>query len=288
MIINFNKPRMKKILFLVFSVVVIFAACKKDDHHADMPAKGSLQDAKGYCLPITVHGTWIQGTVPNPDTNYVEITVDVSRTGTYNISTDSRNGIMLADSGTFDRIGINNVRLKPTGKIVYTTSSTFPLIFDNTYCDFTINTIDTTLPDGQWQFTAGGQFQHGLASFFVYYPPEGGLLVDIVGGTKTYDSIWHLFLPMAEDRGNSSYGFTPGAYSTSNPRTSFFYLAGTDTILRADATTPGNVINISLDSIVSAASGYQISARGRFGGSAVNKAGASVPVTGGIFKALTD
>jgi hypothetical protein len=276
-------------VLLLLSAAVSLTRCKKDHHPLNWPAEGSLQDAKGNCLPYTAHGTFIKGAPSGGDSNYVAISVDVSRIGTYTISTDSRNGVSFSDSGVFTRTGMNSVRLKPRGTFTSASSTTYPIVYGNTYCEFTVNVIDTSLPQGKFRFTGGDQFYTGFADWFLNFPPEGhpeqGYLVEINAGT-TADTFMHFRIPMPYQFPSPTYGITYGTYSTANPGTSFVMVAGTDTIYYANPTTTGKAVNIYADTVYTASSGVQIVFQGRFSGTATNKTGATIPINNGVFKAL--
>ena len=62
-------------------------------------AEGSLTDSSGICTPGTVHGTFYTGVTPGSDTAYVQVQVNVTKTGSYSISSNFQNGYEFADSG---------------------------------------------------------------------------------------------------------------------------------------------------------------------------------------------
>src|SRR5690242_9024782 len=120
---------MKKIfsfLFAICCVVTLFFSCQKDfsvEVGNTLVGAGSLWDSVGNCLPDTVIGTFYNGVTPGSDTAYVEIQVNVTQTGSYNITTTLplQNGFEFADSGFFSNTGINIIRLKPIGTPILNT-----------------------------------------------------------------------------------------------------------------------------------------------------------------------
>ena len=176
---------MKKIfsfLVTICCIVTLVISCQKDfsvETGNMQVAAGSLWDSTGNCLPDTVIGTFYNGVTPGSDTAYVEIQVNVTQTGSYNITTTPplQNGFEFADSGFFSNTGINIIRLKPIGTPILNTPTTFTVSFDSSICSFTVNVQDSTGtglggdqdttghggdPDGggNWQFAtdSGGLF----------------------------------------------------------------------------------------------------------------------------------
>ncbi len=164
-------------LFLVCCISVVFS-CQKEvsvETNSTLVATGSLWDSTGTCLPDSVHGTFYGGVTPGSDTAYVEIQVNVTQTGSYNITSDQQDGFVFADSGFFGNTGINTVRLKPIGTPIIPTTANFNISFDSSVCSFSVNIQDSTGTglggaqdttgtggdtNGQWQFTtADGTFQ---------------------------------------------------------------------------------------------------------------------------------
>lgn len=173
---------MKKIFSLLFIITcssILFFSCEKDfsiDNGNTQSATGSLWDSTGNCLPDTSIGTFYDGVTPGSDTAYVELQVNVTQTGSYNITSDFQNGFEFSDSGFFSNTGLNTIRLKPIGTPILNAPTTFNISFDSSFCSFTVNVQDSTGtglgggqdttvgdPDsgsGNWQFAtdSGGFF----------------------------------------------------------------------------------------------------------------------------------
>lgn len=62
---------------------------------------GVLGSNSGNCEPVTLNGVYAPG-IPSSENNTVQIKVTVATEGTYNISTNSVNGISFSNSGTFN------------------------------------------------------------------------------------------------------------------------------------------------------------------------------------------
>lgn len=164
--------------------VLVLFSCQKEysfENDTTSPASGSLWDSAGVCLPDSVHGTFYGGIRPGSDTAFVEVQVNVTQTGAYNIVSDQQDGFYFADSGFFSNTGINTIKLKPVGIPIIPTTSIFTITFDSSFCSFEVVINDSTgtglggdtLPTdlGDWQFTtdSGGDF-HGKFAYVALFP----------------------------------------------------------------------------------------------------------------------
>lgn len=147
---------------LILSALVAFTACKKQPS-SPPSAKGSLVQEGGGCYPFTVHGIYYNGITP-PDTNYVEINVNVTSPGAYRITSDMQYGVTFSGSGVFNDTGLNVVRMRSTGTFLKNTVADFHTSFDSSSCVFRVITRDSaelSIADNTWHFTAGGHFYQG-------------------------------------------------------------------------------------------------------------------------------
>ncbi len=169
-----------RFIYLSFITSIIFISCQKEYSlelgNPTTPAKGSLQDTLGNCLPDSVYGTFYNGVTPG-DTNYVQIEVNVTTAGSYSIKTDIQNGLQFADSGFFNTTGINIVKLKTLGTAILPTITDFIVSFDSSVCSFSVNVKDSTgtglggtggggidsayLSDTAWHFSDSTNNYHG-------------------------------------------------------------------------------------------------------------------------------
>ncbi len=137
----------KQIFYLLGLIVVIGIACQKEESFelGNTPARGSLQsDASGDCLPKTVNGSYAAATPLVPTSNTITVTVDVARTGIYNIGTDTINGYYFRGTGQFTALGANTVTLRGNGTPFAAGVNNFVVSFDSTVCDIQV----TVLPAG--------------------------------------------------------------------------------------------------------------------------------------------
>lgn len=171
-------------LFAICCIVTLFFSCQKDfsvETENTQVATGSLWDSVGNCLPDTVIGTFYNGVTPGSDTAYVEIQVNVTQTGSYNITTTPplQNGFEFADSGFFSNTGINIIRLKPVGTPILNTATTFTVSFDSSICSFTVNVQDSTGTGlgGQQDTTGHGGDPDGGSGNWQFATDSGGFFV---------------------------------------------------------------------------------------------------------------
>ena len=148
---------MKKLLF--FSLVVgVFIGCAKELSFEgnNSPAEGTLQeDVSGDCLPKTVNGTYVAATPLVSTTNTISVQVNVTRTGSYVVNTDTVNGYYFRASGNFTTLGLTTVTLRGTGTPFVEGTNNFRVSFGGTVCDIQV----TVLPAGSGGpavFTLGG------------------------------------------------------------------------------------------------------------------------------------
>src|ERR1700750_1002922 len=134
---------MNKVSYFFFvTCCLLFFSCQKElsnETATTFAASGSLWDSSGVCLPDSVHGTFYGGVTPGSDTAYVEIQVNVTQAGSYNITSDQQDGFIFADSGFFSNTGINIIHLKPVGTPIIPTTATFNINFDSSFCSFNVN-----------------------------------------------------------------------------------------------------------------------------------------------------
>jgi hypothetical protein len=136
-----NFDSLKTIIFLHFVLVVItclFFSCTKDyssevDNSSPF-AQGTLKDSSGGCLFDSAFGTFYSDSIPNIDTNYVAVEMNITQPGTYNIATDMQNGLRFADSGYIVNKGDTTIHLKPTGIPLKQQATFFTINFNNDVC----------------------------------------------------------------------------------------------------------------------------------------------------------
>lgn len=127
------------------------------------PATGSLQSDFGECLPKLVAGSYVTNKTLN-DSNFIEVTVNVTGQGPYTIYTDSLNGYFFRATGTFNAIGATTVRLKGSGRPESDGINTFRVYFDTSVCDIDVTVLPSGATGGGCTPTVQGNYTAGTAT----------------------------------------------------------------------------------------------------------------------------
>jgi hypothetical protein len=137
----------KRLIYWMAFAILVFIACQKEESFelGNSPAEGSLQsDISGDCLPKTVSGTYEEGTPLVPTNSTITVSVNVTKTGIYSITTDTVNGIYFKGTGTFTTLGPTNVTLQGNGTPFAVGVNNYVVTFGASICDIQV----TTLPSG--------------------------------------------------------------------------------------------------------------------------------------------
>jgi len=139
-----------KINYLLLTLVSTFfliTACQKEvsNEVGGTPSAGFLTDnASGDCLPKTVTGVYEENVSLVPDSNFIDVHINVTKTGSYTVYTDTVNGIYFRATGTFGNTGDNTIRLKGNGTPASDGISNFTITYTSTDCVVPV----TILPAG--------------------------------------------------------------------------------------------------------------------------------------------
>jgi hypothetical protein len=288
-----------RLIIALFAAVIVAVSCQKEysldtAKNPGALAVGTLKDSLGDCQPIVINGKYVADTALTSN-NYVTVQVNVVTTGKYVISTDIQNGYSFYDSGYFAKTGPQPVTLKGSGKPIQAATSSFTVTFDSSYCMFQVTATATASGGGgggggstdttntnltAWQFTEGAKTQSGpFYDVFRDTTYTAGYLLAFVGYTpSTADSLLEMDILFP------STGPKTGTYSTTSAG-AFYYddvtnQASPVTIYQADPTVTGTNVSIVVTSYDATSKIIQ----GTFSGTAKNKAGATVNITGGKFK----
>ena len=118
----------------VFFLSALFISCQKEvSFEIGQISKGSLQSASGDCLPKTIGGTYKAAQVLS-DSNYIDVSINVSQTGIYTVVSDTVNGYSFKGSGSFSTTGVNSVRLKGSGTPLAAGNNIFAIRYDTSLC----------------------------------------------------------------------------------------------------------------------------------------------------------
>lgn len=162
----------KHLIWLLAAFSILIVSCQKElsFEGSNSPAGGSLQsDATGDCLPKTVNGNYMAGSVLVPATNTISVQVNVTKTGSYVVYTDTVNGFFFRATGTFTTLGANNVTLRGFGTPFAATPTNFVVTFDTTFCDIQVDVISPGIgnlggsPNACAPITVSGGYSPGVA-----------------------------------------------------------------------------------------------------------------------------
>ncbi|MBL0145027.1 MAG: hypothetical protein IPP48_03945 [Chitinophagaceae bacterium] len=148
------------IVFVTLLSIFLIEACQKElaFDPATNPsglATGTLKsNTTGNCLPSTVNGTYKKDTALTAG-NYIEVTADITQTGTYTIQSDTVNGFSFKALGTVTATGLNIIRLQGSGTPIASGITTFTIKFGNSICKLDVSVTATTAPTNA-VFTFGG------------------------------------------------------------------------------------------------------------------------------------
>lgn len=108
------------------------------------PAVFTLTGAPDICMSDTIYGSYVKSI--SLDTNdIVKISLNVTTSGTYAISTNVVNGYSFSASGTFSATGVQTVNLAASGIPVNIGTDKFTVIAGSSACSFDI-TVLTAIP----------------------------------------------------------------------------------------------------------------------------------------------
>lgn len=153
-----------KLCYLLLSVL-FFVSCQKEYSVENTPGNtGTFTfDGTPNCLAPVVQGTYLTGT-PLDATNIVTIAVNVTKLGTYSITTNTINGIKFSGSGTFANLGSQDIDLTGSGTPV--AQGPYDFKTATTGCTFTVDIIAA-----------------GPVAAFTYASTSGNCTSPVISGT---------------------------------------------------------------------------------------------------------
>ena len=137
----------KHVLYWLALGFIVIIGCQKETSFelGTTPAEGSLQaDGSGDCLPKTVSGSYIAGTPLVPTASTITVSVIVTKTGSWEIGTDTVNGYYFRGTGTFTTLGPTNITLRGNGTPFAAGVNNFVVTYGTSICDIQV----TVLPGG--------------------------------------------------------------------------------------------------------------------------------------------
>lgn len=134
----------KQFIILLAAIAFAVTGCQKElsFEQAISPSEGSLQsDINSDCLPKTVNGIYEVGEDLVGNTNNITVDINVTKTGSYVVTTDTINGIFFRGVGTFTSLGTNTVTLRGSGTPFAAGTFNFMVSYDSTFCDVQVDVL---------------------------------------------------------------------------------------------------------------------------------------------------
>ncbi len=126
------------------------------------PAAGTLGGGGGSCTPFTLAGVYQQGVLLNAS-NTVQIQINVTTVGAYNITTNTNNGVTFSASGTFSATGLQTVTLTGSGTPASQGAQSFTVTFGGSSCTFNLTFLAGVTPSGDYfPLSANSNWTYGL------------------------------------------------------------------------------------------------------------------------------
>lgn len=146
MFVKSTIPRFIVANIAIFSLLVLIG-CKKEKSYETHSGGGgagaggtatfALVASGGNCSDAMTTGTFVAGTAVTA-TDFVIVTVDVTKLGTWSYNTGTVNGFSFSGSGTFTATGNQVIALQASGKPTAAENTTFPLNIGTVTCNFAI------------------------------------------------------------------------------------------------------------------------------------------------------
>jgi hypothetical protein len=160
----------------LLALLLVFSSCMKEysiESGQDISSSGTLKTISGNCLPSQVNGLFRKG-LPVNDSDYINVSIDVTAPGYYSITSDTVNGVHFTGAGIFTAAGMTTVRLKAAGNPTSSGIFTFAITYYNSVCALDVSIADTSTSAATFSFNAGtggtcmgatlnGTYQAGVA-----------------------------------------------------------------------------------------------------------------------------
>ena len=109
-----------------------------------IPAVFTLAATGNNCSNAVLEGEYVKGTALAAS-NFVELLVNVSAAGDWNVSTSVVNGITFSGSGTFTGTGLQSIVLTGSGTPVNQGPTTIPITAGSSTCSFVVDVENATV-----------------------------------------------------------------------------------------------------------------------------------------------
>ncbi len=130
-----------KSFIIAILTVGAFFSCQKELNFDDSgTSTGTFKkDGTGNCAPVTVNGIYRADSTLDA-TNFVDVQVNVSVPGTFDIKSDTINGFSFRKAGSVV-FGTNTIRLYGSGKPLAAGTNIFTVTYGTSTCKFSITVV---------------------------------------------------------------------------------------------------------------------------------------------------
>lgn len=127
-------------------------------------SEGTLGVTAGICQPVTLNGNFLQG-VEMDEENTVEVQINVTKAGAYEISTDKVNGVQFFAAGNVTTTGVHTISLIAEGTPEKAGNFKYTLRYGNSQCAFSVTYEEEFTGEdyyplktaNTWSYEAGGR-----------------------------------------------------------------------------------------------------------------------------------
>lgn len=130
-------------MLLLLLVVLLHLSCQRELYFDGVSAGVLKKDGAGNCLPVTATGLFVIDSVLT-NSDFAEVKAEVVQPGTYEILSDTLNGIFFRGAGKVSK-GLNTIRLFASGKPKTPGDYTFKVVYGSSFCNFKIKVSNTPL-----------------------------------------------------------------------------------------------------------------------------------------------
>jgi hypothetical protein len=232
------------------------------------------------CASAVVNGVYQVGTALGA-TNTVNVDVNVTTAGPYNISTTSTNGMVFTASGTFASTGVNSIILTGSGTPLAAATSNIPTP-GTPSCTFPVTV--TAAATVTWQFTVGATTYQGSTSIVDFdntsLPPA-----IIFGHEGTNVAGDDYILALIDIGGGINANETYNTNSITISNSGYFYFLGGG--LELEATDPTQTPGVNIVIKVTSHNTTTKTIVGTFSGTAFDYTSSTIKtITNGTFTAI--
>src|SRR5436190_4711417 len=136
-----------RLLAVLFSTTIAFLSCQKpgNDFTSNKSVGTLKKTASVDCQPITVSGTFQVGTTLT-NNSYIDVQLNVTTQGTFDIKTDTINGYSFSRTGGVG-VGLHTIRLYANGTPLSGGTNIFTVKYGTSTCTFNVGVnAGTTTP----------------------------------------------------------------------------------------------------------------------------------------------